>query len=136
MGFLFQLLASTFSLRAAFRTSFVDVFAYRLLPSPLRLQNVLDGIAGRTITSCVLGHHIRLRFHLSRRIRNRNRQAAVAHYWKIDQVVADKCRLGGRQLFLLKNFFETGELVPDPLVNIVRVSDLVPAARPFPKSAC
>ncbi len=110
-------------------TAFADVFADDSLPFPLRFEDVFDRISRGAVTTTVRGDEVCLPLDLFASVGDGNGEAAVPHYRKVDNIVADEGSFVGPDSLLAENLFEYCELVLDALVSLDRES----AGRQSPK---
>src|SRR5437867_13376305 len=105
-------------LRAVFlRTSLADVLADHSFPFSLSFQDVLDHVSRGPLTAAGGSDEMRLPLDLLAGVGDSNGEAAIAHYRKIDHIVAHKCSLRRAQAFLPTDLIEYRLLVLAYLAN-------------------
>src|SRR6266581_7386777 len=102
-------------------TSLADVLADHSFPFSLSFQDVLHRVSRGPITAAVRSDEMRLPLDLLAGVGDSNGKAAIAHYRKIDHIVAHKGSLRLAQSFLPEDILEYSQLVLNSLVNVIHL---------------
>src|SRR3989442_15409488 len=106
---------------ALLRTPLADVLADHSFPFSLSFQDVLHRVSRGPITAAVRSDEMCLPLDFFAGVGDSNGKAAIAHYRKIDHIVAHKGSFRRAQSFLPEDLLEYSQFVLNPLVNVVHL---------------
>src|SRR4051794_24995753 len=98
-----------------------EVFFHHCFQSSLRPQDVFHRVTRSALAPRTLGDVVRRLFHFLTRVRDRNGQSAMLHYWKIDDVVADETRFFLAEAVTLQDLLHGREFIHASLLHVVQL---------------